>query len=505
MKRVRRKLQCGAVGFLASLQPAFAVPFEDMPDNIVEPAAPVMQPSPPLAWHLDLPEPVIVKTNDPAVPGAQEVLTDTPNVFAWSRAQTGSLQGWSYRLFPDGSAIVLPDDDRANGEYTVRCTLAQSCSISSDAGVLMTVPAIGAPKPDLPPVIDGLELAQYLAKWVLAGSGTPPPPPPAPPQPAGPPAPDPPEIPPTDDATPDTVLTAPEAEPETPVERVAFLSGDIDCAEPDPYYPDACTPPAPPKPPPAAPAPVAAPGQITAAAPTSAVRPAAPEPEKPQTLAERFRLNCSITSGAGLQYVDHRNQDTRYGKLRVSLGCSARINDRLSMNLALVHFPISGQQAPWDPDFTYSINFKATEKLNISYSSYSARFSGAGADVVSSLFDGSFRGSYKLPEVRLPFEKTANCSFGFGLPNPTNELLSLACGMSVTEKLRVGLTTYLYPSGVQEPWNPDYTYTASYRVNDRIQLNYSNYSSNRWPWNCGSNPGPGLLGGGVSMSYKLIF
>ena len=492
----------GAVGFWASLQPVIAQSADPLP-------GPVLPPSPPLSWQLDLPGQDIVRTDDPAVPGAQEVLTDTPNVFAWSRAQSGSLSGWSYRLFPDGSAIVLAEDDRPYGEYLVRCTLAQSCSISNDVGVLMTVPAIGAPKPALPEQIDGLGLARYLAQWVLAGSGTPPPPPPAPDPPPplqGPqlPTEDPAEPPPPEvEDLPETEETE---EPSATADTLAFLSGDIDCTEPDPYYPDACTPPASPS---VAPAPQPARNDTpprTPRAPTGTSAPdPQPEPDKPQTLAQRFRLNCSISTGAGLQYVDHRNQDTRYGKLRVSLGCSARINDRLSMNLALVHFPISGQQAPWDPDFTYAFNFKATDKLNISYSSYSARFSSAGSDIVSSLLDGSFRGSYKLPKVPLPLQKTADCSLGFGLPNPTNESLSLACGMSVTEKLRVGLTTYLYPSGKQEPWNPDYTYTASYKVNDRMQVNYSNYSSNRWPWNRGSNPGPGLLGGSLSLSYKLIF
>ncbi|WP_220475158.1 hypothetical protein [Paracoccus sp. JM45] len=491
-------------GLFASLPPAFALPFDVLPVTEEDSRITVMAPSPPLAWHLDLPDDVIVKTDDPAVPEAEEILTDTPNVFAWSRAQSGNIGGWTYRLFPDGSAIVLADNNRASGEYMLRCTLAESCEISSEAGVIMTVPAIGAPKPDLPADITGLLLAEYLAKWVLAGSGTPPEPPPAPLAPAI--------------SEPD-VQPAPEErqpEPDIPPEdaeslpaqadTVAFLSGDIDCAEPDPYYPDACTllpnPPAPAIVTPLKDNPARVRQEISPAQPAT---PAPKEPAEPKTLAERFRLSCSITTGAGLQYVDHTNQDTKYGKLRVSLGCSARLNDRLSMNMALVHFPLSGQQAPWDPDFTYSFNYKATDNLSISYSSYSARFSSEGANIVSSLFDGSFRGSYKLPAISLPMDKSAACSIGFGLPNPTNESFSLGCSVALTEKLRVGLTTYLYPPDVQESWNPDYTYTASYRVNDKIQLNYSNYSSSRWPWNRGSSPGPGVLGGSVSMSYKLVF
>ena len=77
--------------------------------------------------------------------------------------------------------------------------------------------------------------------------------------------------------------------------------------------------------------------------------------------------------------------------------------------------------------------------------------------------------------------------------------------MGVTDKLRVGLTGYAYPKGVQEPWNPDYTYTASYQVNDRIQVSYANYSNNRLPWNRADTPGPGPLGGSVTVSYKLKF
>ncbi|WP_022707592.1 hypothetical protein [Paracoccus zeaxanthinifaciens] len=476
------------LALIVTAAPAFA---QDYP--LVWPSE--LRPATLPAWQQATPGPRSVDTSENVVPGATEVLKDVPNVFSWSRFQSGRIGGFDYRLFPDGSAIVIAAEGRPFAQYMLSCRKGDACEIANDAGVILIVPAIGAPKPPLPPDdVDGLGVAQYLARWILAGTGTPPPPPPQPepaPEPQGPPLPD--------------VLPVTEPEPEAVVPpepaQNNLLPTDADCLEPDPFYPDACEPVAP-EPAPPAPQPVAA-RAIDIPAPVAPVQPA-PEPA-PMTLAERYRLSCSLSTGAGLKYTDHVDFDDAFGKLRVTLGCNARLNDRVSLSLALVRFPLSGQQAPWDPDFTYAVNMRVTEKLGLSYSNYGARFSGGGNDLVSSLLKGSLRASYKLPTLHLPFQKEAACSVSIGLSNPGNDSGSLSCGMSVTDKLRVGLTLYAYPANRQKPWNPDYSYTASYRLNDRVTLNYSNYSANRWPWNRGPSPGPGLLGGSVSLSYKLMF
>ncbi|APX24096.1 MAG: hypothetical protein CML50_12875 [Rhodobacteraceae bacterium] len=438
-------------------------------------------------WWQAAPGPDAVDTLDPAVPGAEEVLEDTPNSFAWSRYQVGTVGGWSYRLFPDGSAFILPDDPRAVADYILKCTTGVSCDILTAETVVETIPATGAPKPELPDGIDGLGLARYLARWVLAGTGTPP-------QAAAPP--------PEQDTTgPEPVETteAPSASPVPPTVPAstttsAAPSGNATCVQPDPFYPDACRAAATP---PAAAAPASAPAR-------QPVQPSAPEDER-MTLAERFRLSCSVSSGATLQYADDEDQHTRYGKLKVSLGCYARLSEKLSMQASVISYPIKGQQAPWDPDFTYSFTYKVTDRISLNYSNYSARFSGGDSNFVSSILKGSLRGYYKLPDLPIGETRKAACSVGIGLPDPREHSLTLGCSMGVTDKLRVGLTGYAYPKGVQEPWNPDYTYTASYQVNDRIQVSYANYSNNRLPWNRADTPGPGPLGGSVTVSYKLKF
>ncbi|SNT73809.1 hypothetical protein [Paracoccus seriniphilus] len=458
-------------------------------------------PAPSAEWRQQSPGPHAIDTATPAVPGAHEVLHDTPNVFVWSRYQTGSLGGWTYRLFPDGSAIVVADDGRVASEYLLKCRSGVSCQISNDSGEILSVPAIGAPKPQPPDDVDGLSMARFLAEWILAGTGTPPPPPPPPPDPVSEPAePVVPEV-----ATVE-VAEAPLAEETEPN---LLLAPVVECTDPDPFYPDSCTfgdePPGP--------APLPASPQRQTAAPPSvparsqpAIRSETARPE-PQTLAEKYKLACSISTGAGLQYNDHVTQEKKYGKFRVSLGCNAQLTERVKLSMALIQYPLSDQQAPWDPDFTYAMDIRVTDKLSLSYSNYSARFSGGGSNLVSSLLEGSLRASYKLPSIPIPYleGRKLNCSIGLGLSDPSSDAATLFCHSSITDKLWAGVTLYAYPADAQEPWNPDYSYMATYKINDRMALNYSNFSSNRWPWNRGSSPGPGILGGSLSLSYKLIF
>ncbi|WP_411958433.1 hypothetical protein [Paracoccus homiensis] len=450
------------------------------------------------AWRQPAPGPAVIDTADPLIPGAREVLTDTPNVFAWSRYQTGRIDGWSYRLFPDGSALIVAEDGRVASEYLLRCQIGEACQISNDAGVILNVPAIAAPKPSLPTDIAGLSLARYLAEWMLAGTGTPPPPPPEP-------------APVPQVETPDPVAEQP-PEPAAPIDETPpqnlFVAEQVECGDPDPFYPDSCVYNDPPPNPVRAetPSDPATPPQTAAqTAPLPVPAPDKPEPEQPLTLAQKYKLACSVSTGAGLQYTDHIDQSKSFGKFRVSLGCNVQFSDRVKLAVSFIEYPISDQQAPWDPDFTYALDIRVTEKLSLSYSNYSARFSGDDIDLVSSLLKGSLRASYKLPSIPYFGDRQMNCSFGLGLSNPSTDAVSLFCHSSITRKLWAGFTLYAYPADAQEPWNPDYSYLASYRINDRMSLNYSNYSSNRWPWNRGSDPGPGILGGSLSLSYKIIF
>lgn len=121
-----------------------------------------------LAW----PGPQILRTDDPAVPGAVEVLSDTPNALTWSRAQAGRLGGWRYRLYPDGSAVVMPDGDAQAQPLRMDCIRGEACRIWSGTRLVTRIPATGSPRPTVPDTADGEALARHLALWVLAGSGS---------------------------------------------------------------------------------------------------------------------------------------------------------------------------------------------------------------------------------------------------------------------------------------------------------------------------------------------
>ena len=75
----------------------------------------------------------------------------------------------------------------------------------------------------------------------------------------------------------------------------------------------------------------------------------------------------------------------------------------------------------------------------------------------------------------------------------------------MTDKLRVGVTANLYMPDKQGDYDPDYTYTASYRPAKDWLISYGNYSNNRWRWNRGKDPGPGITGGSLSVTYSFKF
>lgn len=523
-RKIRHLAAPALLGIALATGPLWAQDTRETELRFPDSVTPAPRPFPSEIFLQVKPGPEVIETHIPAVPGAEEFLEDSPNALFWSRYQVGTLNGWQYRLFPDGSGVILPDPEAAEIAgtdatlYLLECVAGAQCEIFADGAVQETVPAVGAPKPALPETAAGLSLARYLGQWVLAGTGTPPPPP---------------------------TLPAPaDVPPEEPlVTRAAAVPEELDpvlwdspaCLEPDPFYPDACDALPPPEaaqvppetipadttdpvqatdpsetadtpagqPAPASANAAAAPPRQTGSAPGTTARP--PETDKaPASLAMQFIKSCSVSTGGTIQYTDHEDFTTEYGKMRVSLGCSLRPTDRFSFRVSVVRYPIPDQQAPWDPDYTYALNYRLNDHVSISYSSYTARFSGEGAEALSSILNGGLRANIKLPPVSVGEKRRLACSFSFSLREVMDNSASLGCGMSLSPKLRVGLTTYVYPRGAQEPWSPDYTYTVTYRINDRLQLGYANYSNNRFPWNQSSSTGPGPLGASVTLTYKLF-
>ncbi len=230
-----------------------------------------------------------------------------------------------------------------------------------------------------------------------------------------------------------------------------------------------------------------------------------PKPEPKQSFKEKYKLKCSLTGSMSLRYNNRDDDSTRPGKPRLSLGCGMRFNEKLSLRVSLIGYLNKSQQEDWDPDFTYALTYRLNEKVSFGYSNYSGRFNGAEGNFVDAITSGNLRASFKLPKIKLPNDKTISCTASVGLPNPIKESTNVSCGYAFTPKFRVQATAYLYFPGEQGQYQPDFSYTASYQINDDWRVSYSNFSNNRWPWNRGQTAGPGILGGSVSVTYALKF
>lgn len=427
-----------------------------------------------------------VNTSDPAAPDAEEVIVDVPSVFHWARYQRGDINGWQYVLYPDGSAKVTQAGVLPGKPFSLECQSGISCKITRPDGTSFGVAAVGAPRPAIPVSSQGSAVAKYLAEWILAGTGSPP----------------------LARRSVRVQPTAPTNETDDPEqERTAAEIPVPICSEPDHFLPSLC---ADPIASPAARAPStrdAKVGRIVSKrAASTGSKEAKPDiAAEPDSFLKRIGLNCSITASTSLGFLNSGSSDQSNGKPRVSLGCNSNLTERLSMRFSLVKYANASDQAADDPDFTYAFLYRYSDKLSFSFSNYTARFIGPNGGFQNALTDGILRGSYKLPRIQLPNKKQVACSASFRLPNPLDDSLNISCGYAVTEKLRIGATFNFYLPDVQGDFDPDYTYTASYRFSKDLLLSYSNYSNNRWPWNRGKNPGPGFSGGSLSLTYALNF
>ncbi len=491
-----------------------------------------------------VPGPEFVNTADPVLPGAEEVVGDVQNVMFWSRFQRGVSNGWYYVVFPDGSATIMEDSGQREAAYTLACTSGVSCLVRRADGTSFAVPATGSGRPDSAAISDGETLSRYLAEWILSGTGA---------QPSAPAVVDGP----TNDKKQSDTLTSADSDTGLPVgtrapsdggevtsapasadpgardaaadplEQVNGGSGSVPgnansrpsdragaadpqedvCSELAAFMPSGCaTSFANTAPRRTTPKPVTTKPSTNPNAP--AVEDGAEEPstdDDRETFVERTNLRCSVTGSFSLRHTDSDTQDTGPGKPRVGLGCSGNITEKLTLRFFLQEYLNPEDQQPWDPDFTYALTYKVSERINLTYSNYLARFDGPDGGFFDALASGKLRGSFKLPKFELPNGKTVACSTGIGLPKLVESSVSLSCGASITKKLRVSGTAYAYFPGEQGTYEPDYSYTASYRISDQFTVSYSNYSNNRWPWNQNEASGPGLLGGSFSVTYRFKF
>lgn len=438
-----------------------------------------------------------VNTADFAVTGAEELVVDIPSAFHSARYQRGEINGLRYFLFPDGSAKVMGGVDFRTALMELECQAGVSCKITGQDGAAFTVLAIGAPKPDLPRAPDAEALARYLAEWVLAGTGTPPPAPIIEPAPIVNVEPTNIEVGPVPTPDPINEIAVDEVEPDPSLQEESIEEPETLCSELEPFLPSSCAQPTSDirKRTPSivqARAPVIAPILSFPDEPSSVPQVA---PAKDPTLFERLDLSCSVTGSVSLNYAGS------VGKPRASFGCSSNLSDKLSLRFSLLKYVVADQKQDFDPDFTYAFTYRMSDEISLGYSNYSAQFD----DFFGSIASGSLRASYKLPTFKLPNDKPLACSASLGLPDPTDASANISCGYALTDKIRIGGTINLYPPDAQGQYDPDFSYTASYRPNDDWIISYSNYSNNRWSWNRGENAGPGFTGGSLSVTYAFDF
>lgn len=458
-------------------------------------------------------------TADLAIPTAQEVIVDLPSAFHASRYQRGEINGLRYVLYPDGSGKIMQAYDLRTVLFRLNCTSDISCIITDVGGSSVVVPAVNGPKPVMPLAPDGIGLARYLAEWLLAGTGE------AVASPEGKstaeepmgvgikvtsPEPQPQEITRGDNKAESDLVESQHQKTPAPVSKRAASS----CVGQGAGLSTLCAK----QPKPALKRQVAKrkPSRKTSVAVRALAKPIVPtsvvsrlentkDARERETFFQRIKLACSITGSVTLRYKNHSSGSERFGKPRASFGCGAKLTDKLSLRLSVIGYGDKNEKSPSDAEFTYALSYRATDKITLSYSNYSARFDNSGSAFVDSLASGTLRASYKLPKIKLPNDKTIGCSASLGLPDPRDTTANLTCSYAVTDRLRISGTAYAYFSGQQENWDPDFAYTASYRINDDWSLSYSNYANNRFVWNKSSSPGEGILGGTVSLSYKFKF
>ena len=445
-----------------------------------------------------------IDTSKLLVPNSSEVFTQNNGVIAPGKFQRGSVGEWGYELYADGTARVMRGDNQDSATIEISCELGVACEIAQRSQETVSIAATGAPYPATPTDVDGTTLARFVAQSILAGTGTPIP-------------------------VVNTVMVEPNklAPLETPKDVVVvearadakpLQSAEVQVEQiasvdkrPEPSSPKREVAPKPKKQA-ARPSKAAKPQRFVkpVSAPVKAVQseqaPAVTRAAKPRlSFAKKYRLACSVSATTNLSAISQNGDDNRQGKPRGSFGCYARLSEKLSGRVALVRYLDASQQEDWDPDFTFDFSYKMTKKLTLRYSNYGARFNGDGHSFAKSLIGGTVRASYKLPELKLPFDKIAKCSASIRLPDPRRSSANLYCGVKVSDKLFVAGTAHAYFPGTQKSWQPDFTYTATYKISDQWNLTYSNYGNNRFPWNAAATPGKGILGGSLTIAYKIKF
>lgn len=447
---------------------------------------PLATPTPALPQNTAPYGPTQVDTAALVIPNAQEIILDLPSALLWSRHQRGEMNGYRYILFPDGSGTVMEATGQRSILYHFNCKKSVSCQIKQKGGETHVVRAVGGSHPLPPNNPNSRTFTRFISRWILAETGKP------------------------------TKNSGPRENPHPAL-------AELIQAPQSQTQPQASTPPQTATPTlasssqrptvtqshkPTAAAPIISTKKPTLKLPVTPklsaqqdAKTANAQPKEEQTFFQRINLACSFTGSTTLRYRHHQSRSERFGKPRLSVGCRARLSPKLSLGVSVIGYLDPSQKSDSDAEFTYALTYRATDKINFTYSNYTARFGGAENPLTS----GALRASYKLPTIPLPFDKSARCTASIALPDPRESSMNLSCGVAVTRKLSVGFSAFAYFPGEQSDSDPDFSYTARYKIADDWAISYSNYTNNRFPWNKSKNSGFGVLGGSISVTHSIKF
>lgn len=182
----------------------------------------------------------------------------------------------------------------------------------------------------------------------------------------------------------------------------------------------------------------------------------------------------------------------------------------------------------WEPDFTYSFGYDdwRPNTFSLVYANYTnSRFDPQPGEKVTRVEYGTISAGYKfrLPDaLRSPIadvgdEGRINCRVGYhytpryemptGRDRWGRHASSVGCRTPVWRRLFVDLTAYQQLGGRKRPWDPDFTYSFGWfdwRAN-RLSVQYTNYSGNRYPGRDHAPDTGSLKDGSVVVSYNLAF
>lgn len=231
--------------------------------------------------------------------------------------------------------------------------------------------------------------------------------------------------------------------------------------------------------------------------------PPPPAPAARAATAPLALTRCTLGSAIALG----REDIAEIGQISVNLGCSGRIGNRLTFSGGLTVHPVPGSRHGGDLAYSYALNWRATDRVTLTYANYAAAL--AGGRALAGLGEGRLQIS--APVARFPLgtrsmpDRAMTCTGFVSLARGASSNGGVNCGLGLTPRLSLRFTALAYPPGTQNRNDADFSYSASYALNDRVMLTYSNYGNNRWPWNRSPDQIEPFHGGTLGLSYRWDF